>query len=239
MEISELNQLIQLLDNPSALTKKMEELKSQQINDESVAGFIILYDVYKGDVQEIKNQLTKSKFQITQSARLNKVQKFAYLKYAAILILLFGTGYSLFLVTNNSNKTELKDQFNEPGLANYMSAKSTTSWEDIMFDYKMKSYNQALKKINSSLINSKFNDTLYYFKAVIYYELKKYNQSSEEFNKVISKSSVFKDKANYYLGKIEYRKGNKKSAVSIFKSLTQSKDLDIKNASSEHVNELK
>ena len=57
MEISELNQLIQLLDNPSDLTKKMEELKSQQIDDESVAGFVILYDLYKGDVQEIKNQL--------------------------------------------------------------------------------------------------------------------------------------------------------------------------------------
>ena len=107
MEISELNQLIQLLDNPSALTKKMEELKSQEINDESVAGFIILYDLYKGDVQEIKNQLTKSKFQITQSGRRNNVRKFAYLKYAALFILLLGTGYSLFLVTYNLLRSKL------------------------------------------------------------------------------------------------------------------------------------
>ena len=57
MENAELNQLIDLLDNPSALNQKIVELKSSSNLNESTEGFITLFYLYNGDVQKIKNYL--------------------------------------------------------------------------------------------------------------------------------------------------------------------------------------
>ena len=236
MESSELNQLIRLLDNPSALSEKIRELKSKEIDDESVEGFIVMYDLYNGNISAIKQELVKSKMIITQPL---KVKKLGYLKYAAILILFIGIGSALFLTDDIQPKEELHAQFIEPGLVNYMSANNNTAWEDIMFDYKMKKYNQAISKINLSLKLYPKNDTLNYFAGVIAFEQKKYHKSSHFFTKVALLKTVFKDRSNYYLGKIAYNLGYSKKAIKIFTSLLNSNDIDIKNASFAHINEIK
>lgn len=237
MENAELNQLIDLLDNPSALNQKIVELKSSSNLNESTEGFITLFDLYNGDVQKIKAYLNDSKIQIIQPQK-KKPFVTSYLKYAAILLILIGVG-SLFFQSNDKQPITLKNEFKEPGLSNYMSAESTTNWEDIMFDYKTKDFKKAETKLEKALTLFPENDTLLYFSGVVKYDLKKFDQAKSKLLKITHSNSAFKDRATYYLGRIAFEKGNKIEAEKLFKSLLNSNDIDVKNASFEHTIELK
>ena len=146
MEHSELNQLIALLDNPSTLKQKIVSLKSSNNLSESTEGFISLYDLYDGDVIKIKTYIRDSESIILKPIR--KQNYFSkYLKYAALLILLIGVSGGIFLFsTKLKNQSLLANQFNEPGLSNYMSTDTENNWVDIMFDFKTKNYIKANKK---------------------------------------------------------------------------------------------
>ena len=237
MENAELNQLIDLLDNPSALNQKIVELKSSSNLNESTEGFITLFDLYNGDVQKIKDYLNESKIQIIRPQKKKPLFS-AYLKYAAILLILIGV-VSLFFLCNDKQPITLKNEFKEPGLSNYMSAESTTHWEDIMFDFKTKDFKIADIKLEKALILFPQNDTLLYFSGVVKYDLKKFDLAKSNFLKITHSNSVFKDRATYYLGIIAFKKGNGIEAEKLFKSLLNSNDIDVKNASFEHTIELK
>jgi hypothetical protein len=235
MENSELNQLIDLLDNPSALKHKIELTKLSKNLTEETEGFLVLYDLNNGDCTKIKKYLkdTKSKtlFPLTK-----KNQFTTCLKYAAFFIVLLGAGIFLFL--REEKVASLSYHFEEPGLTNYMSAEKLTNWEDIMFEYKTKNYLGANEKIEKALILFPKNDTLIYFSGIVNYDLNKLVLAKEKLDEIAVSSSVFKDRANYYLGRIAFQKGDNIAAKNIFKSLLNSNDLDVKNASFEHISAL-
>ncbi len=237
MENAELNQLIDLLDNPSALNQKIVELKSSSNLNESTEGFITLFDLYNGDVQKIKAYLNDSKIQIINHQK-KKPFVTSYLKYAAILLIIIGVG-SLLFQSNDKQPITLKNEFKEPGLSNYMSAESTTHWEDIMFDYKTKNFKIADTKLEKALILFPQNDTLLYFSGVVKYDLKKFDQAKLKLLKIAHTNSAFKDRSTYYLGRIAYENGDEIKAKKLFNSLLNSNDIDVKNASFEHTIELK
>ena len=237
MENAELTQLIDLLDNPSALNQKIVELKSSSNLNESTEGFITLFDLYNGDVQKIKAYLNDSKIQIINHQK-KKPFVTSYLKYAAILLILIGV-VSLFFLCNDKQPITLKNEFKEPGLSNYMSAESTTHWEDIMFDYKTKHLKIVDTKLKQQLILFPQNDTLLYFSGVVKYDLKKFDLAKTNLLKITHSNSTFKDRASYYLARIAFEKGNRIEAEKLFKSLLNSNDIDVKNASFEHTIELK
>jgi hypothetical protein len=237
MENAELNQLIDLLDNPSALNQKIVELKSSSNLNESTEGFITLFDLYHGDVQKIKDYLNDSKIQITRHQKKNTMFS-AYFKYAAIILILIGVG-CLFFLSNDKQIITLKNEFTEPGLSNYMSAESTANWVDIMFDYKTKNFKITDTKLEKALAIFPENDTLLYFSGVVKYDLKKLDQAKLKLLKIAHSNSTFKDRATYYLGRIAFEKGNRIEAEKLFKSLLNSNDIDVKNASFEHTIELK
>ena len=237
MENSELDALIVLLENPTALKTKIELLKKTDNLSEEVEGFIKLHDLYSGDCLKIKKYLEKSKNSIVSSYFKKQTRNTSFLKYAAIFILLLGIG----LLLRNKEKediTALHNEFKEPGLTNYMGDDSKKNWEYIMFDYKTKNYKIALQKIKKEQIKNSANDTLIYFSGVIYYEMNNLEAASKEFQKIVNSTSIFKDRALYYIGTIEYKNGKSEKAKKIFQSLRNSADLDVKNSSSEHVNEL-
>jgi tetratricopeptide (TPR) repeat protein len=238
MEHSELNQLIALLDNPSTLKQKIVSLKSSNNLSESTEGFISLYDLYDGDVIKIKAYLRESKsFILKPIKKQNYFSK--YLKYAALLILLIGvSGGILLFSTKLKNQPSLANQFKEPGLSNYMSTDTENNWVDIMFDFKTKNYIKANKKIHQELIAHPQNDTLIYFSGVINFKLNKLETAKKEFYKVMRINSVYKDRANYYLGNIAFLHGNKDKAIKAFHSLLNSQDIDIRNSAFEHIKEL-
>lgn len=237
MENSELNQLIELLNNPSALKQKVVELKSNSDLEDEIIGFITLYDLFEGDSSKIKKYLEESKKQIISPIKL-KSTSFSYLKYAAIFILILGISLFYFQ-KKEASKLALKNEFNEPGIANYMSTQTTSLWEEIMYDYKMHKFVSAYTKIERELKNSPTNDTLIYFSGIVNYELKKEKIATTKLTKIALSNSIFKDRASYYLGRIAFENGNSKKAKKIFKSLLKSNDLDIKNASFENLSELK
>ena len=237
MENAELTQLIDLLDNPSALNQKIVELKSSSNLNESTEGFITLFDLYNGDVQKIKAYLNDSKIQIINHQK-KKPFVTSYLKYAAILLILIGV-VSLFFLCNDKQPITLKNEFKEPGLSNYMSAESTTHWEDIMFDYKTKHLKIADTKLKQQLNIFPKNDTLLYFSGVVKYDLKKFDLAKTNLLKITHSNSTFKDRASYYLARIAFEKGNRIEAEKLFNSLLNSNDIDVKNASFEHTIELK
>ena len=80
--------------------------------------------------------------------------------------------------------------------------------------------------------------TLIYFSGIVNYDLNKLVLAKEKLDEIAVSASVFKDRANYYLGRIAFQKGVNIEAKNIFKSLLNSNDLDVKNASFEHVSAL-
>lgn len=238
MENSELDALIVLLENPTALKTKIELLKKTDNLSEEVEGFIKLHDLYSGDCLKIKKYLEKSKNSIVSSYVKKQNRNTSFLKYAAIFILLLGIGVLL----RNKEKDDisaLHNEFKEPGLTNYMGDDSKKNWEYIMFDYKTKNYKIALQKIKKEQIKNSANDTLIYFLGVIYYEMDNLPDATSEFQKLVNTTSIFKDRALYFIGQSEYKKGNSVNAKKIFQSLSNSEDIDVKNSSSEHANEIK
>lgn len=237
MENSELDNLIVLLENPTALKIKIESLKTTDDLKEEVEGFIKLYDFYSGDCLKIKKYLRESKNSIKLPLIKKHNRTISFLKYAAIFIIVLGI-VALLRDNQKNINTSLRNQFKEPGLTNYMGCSNATNWEYIMFDYKTKNNKIALQKIKKEQIKNKANDTLIYFSGVIYYEMNNLEAASKEFQKIVNSTSIFKDRALYYIGTIEYKNGNSEKAKKIFQSLRNSADLDVKNSSSEHVNEL-
>jgi hypothetical protein len=235
MENSELNQLIELLDNPSALKHKIELLKHSKNSTDETEGFIVLYDSNNGDCIKIKKYLNDSKSKILFPLK-KKNQFTTYLKYAAVFIVLLSAG--IFLCIREDKVASLSHQFEEPSLTNYMSTEKLTNWEDIMFEYKTKNYLGANEKIEKALVLFPQNDTLIYFSGIVNYDLNKLVLAKEKLDEIAVSASVFKDRANYYLGRIAFQKGENIEAKNIFKSLLNSNDLDVKNASFEHVSAL-
>ncbi len=236
MENSELNQLIELLDNPIALKQKIEFLKSSTNLSEETEGIIIIYDSFNGDIEKIKNYLKESKTKTVKPLK-NKNRFSTYLKYAAVFALILATG--TFLYNRQENVITLSHQFEEPGLINYMSTTTTSNWEDIMFDFKTKNYFKADQQIEKALIENPKNDTLIYFSGVVKFKLNNLKAAKTQFQKIQNLiTSNYKDKSIYYLGLIGYKRRDFKTSNTLFKSLVNSIDLDIKNASFEHVNEI-
>lgn len=240
MENSELKQLINLLDYPSLLNQKVIQLKSTEKKDDQIEGFIHLYDKMEGDVFKIKEYLHDSKLIILQptSQQKNSI-KYVYLTIAAIFIGIIIIGIrKIDFSSDETKKITLKNEFIEPGLPNYMSAEKTICWENIMFDYKSKKFLSANSKLQQALKNDPMNDTLIYYAGIINYNLKRFEKAKYNFNYISKSNSVFIDRSTYYLGKMLYQKGRKDDSKIIFKSLTNSKDLDVKNAAFEHIKQL-
>jgi len=232
--MDDLKQLINLLDHPIEFNIQLEKLQSKNDRTEEEEGFLELLSFYGNDFQKIKSYLAKSKIEITANSKKQKVTPiFSKLqKYAAVFIVIIGVGGFTFWMSNQNNQEITFEQtFEEPGLPNYMSSKSSSSWESSMYAYKKKEYLKAaalLKEIEPIKIN---NDTLIYFKGVVSY----YNNDKKdaEINLKISSSSnsVFKDRSLYYLALLSLENNNVAKAITILKKLINSNDIDIKEAS--------
>jgi hypothetical protein len=240
MENSELNQLIDLLDHPSLLHQKVVQLKSTEKKDDQIEGFIHLYDKMEGDVFKIKEYLNESKLIILKpSYKKKNTTKYIYLTIAAIFIGIIVLGIREIDFSSDEDKEiSLMNEFVEPGLPNYMSAEKTICWENIMFDYKSKKFLSANSKLQKALKNDSINDTLIYYAGIINYNLKRFEKAKYNFDYIAKSNSIFTDRSTYYLGKMLYQKGRKDDSKIIFKSLINSKDLDVKNAAFEHIKQL-
>ena len=189
-----LAELIRLLDYPTFLSEKIRELKTQESTSEEVAGFIVLYDQYKGDVQKIKNYLEVSKQKITR-ARLPKTRTLHFVKYAAFFALILGLAayFTLQNTTQNYYKTYADT---DQGLPVFMCIEKNVL-DNWMLEYKDKHYVNALKTGIQLLKENPGNDTICYYLGVIQLELNHPTQAQHFFSKINTTQSSFSEQTTW------------------------------------------
>ena len=228
---SELDQLIDLLDQPKALQLRIEALRnsSSPLTDE-VEGFMAYYDAYQGDTVRIKEKLALQEKKILQPITTSSTH-WLLNKWAAAIALILAGGITYMLLNKTSTKQDLQP-YEEIGLPNYMGPSRATSidWKMVMVDFKTHQFNKII-----ALNNSTYNDTLTYFQGVSAFQLKQFTESEQFFNKLTPKSSYY-NKALYFKVLCYYKLNDLKQA----KRVLQEIKLEKKDPSfNEKVKELK
>ncbi len=213
-----LEELIRLLDYPTFLAEKIRQLKTEGSVNEEVDGFIVLYDQCNGNIQEIKNYLTVSKQKITGNS-LPKIRRLRWVKYAAILVVIFGIG--TYLTLSKSTKNYYKTYADsDPGLPVFMSIQKHTL-DQWMLTYKAQNYPNALKTGIQLLKENPTNDTIQYYLGVIQLELNHPTQAQRYFSKINTQRSVFAEKKTWLLA-ICYLYSDKIKAKSMLEAIAYS-----------------
>ena len=190
---TELDQLIDLLDQPASLQVRMDALRNSTtpLTDE-VEGFIAYYDAYQGDTVRIKEKLALQEIKLLQPITTSSTHWFLN-KWAAAITLILAGGITYMLLNKPAAKQDLQP-YEEIGLPNYMSPSTATSidWKVIMVDFKTHQFNKI-----TALNNSTNNDTLTYFQGISAFQLKQFTTSKQLFNKLTPKSSYY-NKSLYF-----------------------------------------
>ena len=102
MNSPELKKLIELLDFPDQLKLIIEKSRGYKDLDESIRGFIAMYDALDGDCDKMKNQMEANKNDILKSLIKPKKSIFTqkFIRYAAIFVVII-TSNCLRIVFNN------------------------------------------------------------------------------------------------------------------------------------------
>ncbi len=216
---SELDQLIDLLDQPKALQIRIEALRnsSSPLTDE-VEGFMAYYDAYQGDTVRIKEKLALREKKILQPITTSSTH-WLLNKWAAAITLILAGGITYMLLNKPASKQDLQP-YEEIGLPNYMGPSTATSidWKVVMVDFKTHQFNKII-----ALNNSTNNDTLTYFQGISAFELKQFTTSKELFNKLTPKSSYY-NKSLYFKSLCYYEQNDLKQAKRLLQEIKLEKN---------------
>ena len=190
---STLNELISLLEQPTLLEEKVEELKKNESNSDEVDGFLTLYKLMNGDTEKIKSYLQETKKKVTQSAP--KTRNISILKYAAIFIAIIGIG-SFFILKSNSVDYYSKYAEKDTGLPVFMSV-DKNKLDNWMLDYKEENFELALKEGIQLAKDYPTNDTINYYLGIIQLEEKQPENAIQSFGKIENKESIYFEKARF------------------------------------------
>ena len=216
---TELDQLIDLLDQPASLQVRMDALRNSTtpLTDE-VEGFIAYYDAYQGDTVRIKEKLALQEIKLLQPITTSSTHWFLN-KWAVAITLILAGGITYMLLNKPAAKQDLQP-YEEIGLPNYMSPSTATSidWKVIMVDFKTHQFNKI-----TALNNSTNNDTLTYFQGVSAFQLKQFTTSKQLFNKLTPKSSYY-NKALYFKSLCYYKLNDIKQAKRLLQEIKLEKN---------------
>ena len=237
MDDRSLNALLALLDQPILLRLHLASLRKRKDLDESVLGFIALYDECEGDYMRIKKHMSATKKSVLAPIQNKKIPTWNPLKYAAIVVLvgLSGVGVALLL---RSNRVELSHTFRDPGLPNYMGASARVDLSEAMFHYKKGDFEKAdvsiqkVKKLHSN------NDTVLYYSALIAFENGERENAVHQFESISKRRSAFTDRAVYFIGVNAAEMDQLSKAIRIFKTLATSEDEFVRASAKWHHQEL-
>jgi len=195
-----------------------QRLKDSEPIDEALIGAKMLLEENNWDYKVLQQAFdkTQDKIDAVVSGTKQTHQKKNYLKYAAVLIPFVATaGYFLLNTSKSIDNYFIK----ESGLPNLMSA-TKNDWSKLMQLYKSNELEKAYtlsEKISKSKID---NDTANYFKAVIAYDLKKFEIANKDFKYVESnKQSSFYFDAEFRLGFSLLKSGRKEGAKQQFEKI--------------------
>jgi tetratricopeptide (TPR) repeat protein len=238
MDNRSLSSLLVLLDQPILLRLHVASIRERKDLDESVLGFIALYDACAGDSEQIRKHLKTTKHAVLTPLANKKKSNSYLLKYAAIFIVLglSGIGVSLLM---NSNRVDLSPTYIDPGLPNYMGASAGVDLSDALFHRKKKDYDLAKRDIEKVLTIHPTNDTVLYYKAVILFENEETESALKGFRSIAKSRSTFADRANYFIAIQAVHDNHLEKAKRIFKILTHSKDEQVRFFATKHLKALR
>lgn len=237
MDDRSLSALLALLDQPILLRLHVAGLRSRKDLDESVLGFIELFDECAGDCMRIRKQLAANKKSILSPLLAKKNSKYHILKYAAIFIfaVLSGVGGIHLL---RSNRIELSHTFKDRGLPNYMGTSASVDLSDAMFYYKKQDFEKAEAAIQRVKRIHANNDTVKYYSALIAYDNGEYEVACKQFETISKSQSKFAHRAAYFIGVHAAEMDQLSKAIRIFKTLSTSEDEFVRAAAKSHRQQL-
>ena len=176
-----------------------QKLKDTEQTDDALIGAKMLLEENNWDYTILQQAFDKTQDKIEAIALGTKQtqKRHPYLKYAAVLIPFVAiAGYFLLNTSKSIDTYFIKDT----GLPNLMST-SENDCNKLMQLYKsneLESAYQLSEEIGKKKIN---NDTVIYYKAVIAYDLNKFEMANENFKNIsANKQSIFQADAEFRLG---------------------------------------
>lgn len=214
--------LLKSLDNDfdkAEREKILKELKDSEPTDDALLGAKMLLEEHNWDYKVLQQAFNKTQVKIDAVVSRTKPtqQKSNYLKYVAVFIPFVAiAGY--FLLNNSKSIDEF--YIKETGLPNLMSSESAADWSKLMQLYKSNELENADELSQKISETKKENDTVNYFKAVIAYDLKKFEIATENFKKIeANKKSVYNADAEFRLGFSLLKSGKKQEAKQQFEKI--------------------
>ena len=192
-----------------------QSLKDTEPTDDALIGAKMLLEENNWDYTILQQAFDKTRDKIEAVALGTKQtqKRQPYLKYAAVLIPFVAIAGYFLLNTSKSIDTYF---VKETGLPNLMS-NDKNDWNQLMQLYKsneLESAYQLSEEIGKKKIN---NDTVIYYKAVIAYDLNKFEMANENFKNIsANKQSIFQADAEFRLGFSLLKSGKKEEAKQQF-----------------------
>lgn len=208
--------LLSLADefDPNARELLFDELEQLETNNTALLGVKLFVEKNGRDYEKIKRTFKSFSEVLESKEKASKKVNFAWIKYAAIVVVV--SGLSFYLLFYNKSKNDLTAfEYHETGLAVLMSNTSNVAFNNAMSKYKLGEFKAAFTEFNALSIT----DTTTYFKGVCLYELGNLPEAMHEFNSV-SETSVFYMKNLYFMSLCNIKLNNKKDAFNSLKLLT-------------------
>lgn len=239
MKKLELNDFLNVLDQPDQLRILIENSSNEQDLDESILGFIAMYRALNEDAVALKLQLKTNKATIINSIKIKarKKKQRNFLKFAAVFIGLIIGGVLLQQYTKK-NALELNTIYSDPGIPIFMGTNPDLSLDQIMYSYRKKDYRNALHLIEKESVLHSNNDTLIYYTALVHHYLKNDKKALFYFKQLENKISKFTNKAHYFSALSAVNLSNYYQAIREFKVVCNSTDDDnddLKSLSCAHI----
>ena len=195
-----------------------QRLKDNEPTDDALIGAKMLLEENNWDYKVLKQAFDKTQDKIEAVALGTKQtqKRQPYLKYAAVLIPFVAiAGYFLLNTSKSIDAYFVK----ETGLPNLMS-NDKNDWNKLMQLYKSNELESAYQLSEEIGKKKRNNDTVIYYKAVIAYDLNKFEMANENFKNIsTNKQSIFQADAEFRLGFSLLKSGRKEKAKQQFEKI--------------------
>ena len=192
-----------------------QRLKDSEPIDEALIGAKMLLEENNWDYKVLQQAFdtTQDKINAVALGTKQTQKRQTYLKYAAVLIPFVAiAGYFLLNTSKSIDTYFIKDT----GLPNLMST-SENDWNKLMQLYKSNELESAYQLSEEIGKEKRNNDTVIYYKAVIAYDLNKFEMANENFKNIsANKQSIFQADAEFRLGFSLLKSGKKEEAKQQF-----------------------
>ena len=195
-----------------------QRLKDSEPIDEALIGSKMLLEENNWDYTILQQAFdtTQDKINAVALGTKQTQKRQPYLKYAAVLIPFVAiAGYFLLNTSKSIDTYFIKDT----GLPNLMST-SENDWNKLMQLYKSNELESAYQLSEEIGKKKRNNDTVIYYKAVIAYDLNKFEMANENFKNIsTNKQSIFQADAEFRLGFSLLKSGKKEEAKQQFEKV--------------------